>query len=65
MRAAEVRQPALTVADAGTKLYNPDFWVKMVFIFAGVWLLVSMRKRVFDSPAVENGVVSPGQRGLA
>jgi hypothetical protein len=37
----------LTVIDATTKLYNPDFYLKMAFIFTGVWILYRMRKKVF------------------
>src|ERR1700686_4839820 len=32
----------LMIADASTKLTNPDFYVKMVFVFAGVILLKVM-----------------------
>jgi hypothetical protein len=44
----------LTIADASTKLYNPDFWVKMFFIFLAVWLLQSMRKTVFGFPQLDS-----------
>jgi hypothetical protein len=45
----------LTIADATTKLYNPDFWVKMVFIVIAVWLLQTVRKTVFRDPQLDRG----------
>jgi hypothetical protein len=43
----------LLVADASTRLTNPDFYVKMVCVFIGVWLLYVMRKRVFAYPKLD------------
>jgi hypothetical protein len=40
----------LTVIDATTKLYNPDFYLKMAFIFAAIWILVAVRKSLTDVP---------------
>jgi hypothetical protein len=55
----------LMIADAATKLTNPDFYVKMVFVFAGVILLKVMRKKVFGDPALDKGPVSSSAKGLA
>jgi hypothetical protein len=55
----------LLIADATTKLRNPDFYVKMVFIFAGVWLLNAMRGRVFGDPQLDNAPVSAKAKTLA
>lgn len=41
----------LLVADATTKLTNPDFYVKMGFIFAGLWLLRRIRIDVLEAAA--------------
>src|SRR6516225_1248575 len=43
----------LLVADATTKATNPDFYVKMVFVFTGVGILWAMRSRVFADPKVD------------
>lgn len=56
---------AMMIADATTKLTNWDFYVKMVFVFAGVWLLSLTRKRVFRDPALDAEPVSGRARGLA
>jgi hypothetical protein len=55
----------LTIADATTKLYNPDFWVKMVFVFAAVWLLHSMRKSIFAKPDLDEAPLPGSARRLA
>jgi hypothetical protein len=55
----------LLVADATTKLTNLDFYVKMVFIFAGVWVLRAMRTKVFDDPQLDLAPVSNAAKGLA
>ncbi len=55
----------LMIADATTKLTNWDFYLKMFFVFAGVWVLHAMRKRVFASPDVEKNIVPAGAKGLA
>jgi hypothetical protein len=55
----------LLMADATAKLTNPDFYVKMAFIFAGVVVLYQMRRKVFADPLLDRGVVSPTAKGLA
>ena len=55
----------LMVADAVTKLTNPDFYVKMVFVISGVVLLKMMRRRVFDDPELEQGRVSSASKNMA
>jgi hypothetical protein len=55
----------LLMADATTKLTNPDFYVKMAFIFAGVAVLYVMRKKVFGDPAVDRAPVSGAAKRLA
>src|SRR5580698_1161603 len=49
----------LLAADATTKTINPDFWVKMIFVFAGVGVLLKMRKKIFEDPNLDKGPV-PG-----
>jgi hypothetical protein len=55
----------LAVADATTRLTNPVFYVKMVFVFGGVWLLALMRKRVFHDPELDHKVLPSSAKVLA
>jgi hypothetical protein len=55
----------LMIADATTKLTNPDFGVKMVFVFSGVALIVIMRKKVFRDPNLDKGPVPASVKRLA
>ncbi|HEY4365297.1 MAG TPA: hypothetical protein VGN17_30325 [Bryobacteraceae bacterium] len=55
----------LMIADAATKLTNPDFYVKMVFVFAGVFLLKIMRKKVFGDPTLDQGPIPSRVKNLA
>lgn len=40
---------ALVLADASTKLVDPTFYVKMIFIFTGIAVLLLTRNKVFRS----------------
>jgi hypothetical protein len=53
----------LLAADATKRLTNPDFFVKMICVFAGVFLLSMMRKRVFGDPQLDVAPVS-GQANM-
>lgn len=55
----------LLMADATTKLTNPDFGIKMAFIFAGVFVLYKMQKQVFTDPKLDEGPVSNKAKQLA
>src|SRR5215471_19878469 len=55
----------LLVADASTKLTNPDFYVKMVFVAIGIIVLVRMRRTVFRDPKLEEGALPRSAKGLA
>jgi len=55
----------LLIADATTKLTNWDFYVKMVFIFIGVFVLTRMQKVVFSDPQLDAGPVSSRAKTLA
>jgi hypothetical protein len=55
----------LLAADATKRLTNPDFFVKMVCVFAGVFLLSEMRKKVFDDPQLDVAPVSRQAKMLA
>ena len=56
---------SLLVADATTKGTNPDFWVKMVFVFTGIAVLRMMQKKVFGDPHLDTAPVSGTAKGLA
>jgi hypothetical protein len=55
----------LLLADATTKLTNPDFYVKMVFVFSGIAILKIMRKKVFGYPELDAGPLPASAKGLA
>ncbi len=55
----------LMLEDATTKLTNPDFYVKMCFVFLGVVVLKVMRSKVFGDPDLDKAPVSGPAKGLA
>jgi hypothetical protein len=55
----------LLVADATTKARNWDFYVKMAFVFTGVWLITRTRKQVFANPQLDHGPLPDGSKTLA
>jgi hypothetical protein len=55
----------LLIADATTKLTNWDFYLKMVFVFVGVYLFYRMRKSVFGNPELDKGPVPSNAKTLA
>lgn len=44
----------LIMQDAVAKLNNPDFYLKLVFIAGGIFILRKMRTAVFGNPNIEN-----------
>ena len=55
----------LLMADAATRLTNPDFYVKMLFVFAGVYLLRLTRSKVFAHPQLDQGPLPSATQALA
>jgi len=55
----------LLMGDATTKCTNPDFGVKMVFVFSGVVVLKLIRKKVFGDPQLDVVPLSGTAKGLA
>jgi hypothetical protein len=55
----------LLIADATTRLTNWDFYVKMAFVFGGVWLITRTRKKIFGSTEIDRGLLPVGAKGLA
>jgi hypothetical protein len=54
----------LLMQDAVAKLNNPDFYLKLVFIFVGVFLLQRIRSKVFEDPNIDKGPID-GAKMLA
>ena len=55
----------MLVADATTRLTTLDFYLKMVFVFTGLFLLIRMRRQVFDDPQLDRAPVSGKAKMLA
>jgi hypothetical protein len=55
----------MLVADATTKLTTPDFYLKMVCVFAGLFVLIRMRRQIFDDPQLDRVPLSGNARMLA
>ena len=55
----------LLMGDATTKGTNPDFGVKMIFVFAGIVVLKIMRKKVFANPQLDIDPLPGSAKGLA
>lgn len=55
----------MLMADATSKLTNPDFYVKMAFIAAGLVVLYVMRRKVFSDPQLDQAPLSRTAKGLA
>jgi hypothetical protein len=55
----------LLVADATTKLANPDFYVKMVFIALALINLRMVRTRIFRDPQIDKRPLTTNDKVLA
>src|SRR5579863_7451228 len=55
----------MLVADATTKLTTLDFYLKMAFVFAGLFVLIRMRRQVFNDPQLDRVPVSGNAKMLA
>jgi hypothetical protein len=55
----------MLVADATTKLTTPDFYIKMAFVFAGLFVLIRMRRQIFDDPKLDQVPVTGHAKMLA
>src|ERR1700691_3601831 len=47
----------MLIADATTKLTMLDFYLKMGFVFAGLFVLIRMRRQIFENPQVDRAPV--------
>lgn len=55
----------MLIADATTKLTSLDFYIKMAFVFAGLYVLIRMRRQVFKDPQLDKAPVSGHAKLLA
>jgi hypothetical protein len=55
----------MLVADATNKLTSLDFYIKMALVFAGMFVLVRMRRRVFENPKLDEVPLSGNAKLLA
>ena len=55
----------LVMQDAATKLRNPDFYMKMIFIAFALTILKMTRKRVFGDPMIDKEPLSSNVKVLA
>lgn len=55
----------MLVADATTKLTTLDFYLKMAFVFAGIFFMARMQRQVFENPQLDQGPVSGSAKMLA
>src|SRR6185503_4217509 len=55
----------LVMQDASTKLRNPDFYMKMVFIAFALVILRMTQKKVFGDPAIDKGSFPSNAKVLA
>jgi hypothetical protein len=55
----------MLVADATTKLTTLDFYLKMAFVFAGLFVLIRMRRQIFDDPQLDRVPLSGNAKMLA
>jgi hypothetical protein len=49
----------MLVADATNKLTSLDFYIKMALVFAGLFVLIRMRRQIFENPQLDR-VPLPG-----
>ena len=55
----------MLMADATTKLTTLDFYIKMAFVFAGLYVLIQMRRQIFDDPQLDQKPVTGQAKILA
>ncbi len=55
----------MLVADATTKLTTVDFYIKMAFVLAGMFILIRMRRKIFENPQLDQVPLSSDAKILA
>jgi len=56
---------SIFLKDASIYGRNPDYWLKMAFVAAGVWLISVTRKQIFGDPGLDSHPVSGKAKQLA
>jgi hypothetical protein len=55
----------MLVADATNKLTSLDFYIKMALVFAGMFVLIQMRRQIFENPKLDDVPLSGSAKLLA
>ena len=55
----------MLLADATAKLTTPDFYIKMVLVFLGLFILIRMRRQIFKDPQLDHVPLSGNAKMLA
>jgi len=55
----------MLLADAKTMLTTPDFYLKMALVFAGLFVLIRMRRQIFEDPQLDRVPLSGSAKMLA
>jgi hypothetical protein len=55
----------MLVADATNKLTSLDFYIKMALVFAGMIVLIRMRRQIFENPQLDQVPLSSNAKVLA
>jgi hypothetical protein len=55
----------MLVADATNKLTSVDFYIKMALVFAGLFVLIRMRRQIFGNPQIDQVPLSGNAKILA
>ena len=55
----------MLVADATNKLTSLDFYIKMALVFAGLFVLIRMRRQIFGDPQIDQVPLSGNTKMLA
>ena len=55
----------MLLADATAKLTTPDFYIKMVLVFLGLFILIRMRRQIFKDPQLDQVPLSGNAKMLA
>ena len=53
------------MADATTNSPCLDFYLKMAFVFAGLFVLIRMRRQIFEDPQLDRAPVTGNAKMLA
>jgi hypothetical protein len=55
----------MLMADATIKLTTLDFYIKMAFVFAGLVIVIRIRRQIFENPQIDRAPLSGKDKMLA